>query len=229
MTQPSTPRRQAVRTSLLLTLLVLLATAGCASSSSQAEQSGRPSASASDEQAPTVSEEPATAQPEDTDSQEAAAAGGGGVSIQLVGLPVGGGGATAVGDAWCQVLSWRTQLPESVSLDIDAVTILEPGATLDTAGCDRLPACAGSAITGDAPSCAVLVRPPSPQTPALTVRLDGTLRCPSQPTCQAVGATGGDAFTVFNPGGGETDGGGAETSPSVDAVDDGLATPLSTP
>lgn len=151
-----------------------------------------------------------TSQQESADTPEQPADGSAGVSIELAGLPVGGGGAVPVGDAWCQVLFWGQQLPTGVSLQIDAVTIREQGAQLRSDGCANAPACQGRVIgPEDSQSCAVLVRPPTPDTPFLTGALNGILNCPDQQTCDAVGATDGSTFRIDNPGGGGTEDGDA--------------------
>lgn len=149
-----------------------------------------------------------TAPAEETNTSEAPVSGGIGVSIELAGLPVGGGGATPIGDSWCEVLFWPQQLPQGVELVIEAVKIFEEGAELRPNGCEQAPPCVGSVIAASGSrGCAVLVRPPSAQTPSLTLRLDGTLRCPDEEACEAVGATEGAVILIENPGGGEADDG----------------------
>lgn len=214
----------------LLVLLALALTTGCEASSPQTRgaSTGTSSAPTASSAEPTSarpveatatatppsgrSEEPTTAPPvEETDTSESPATGDSGVSIELAGLPVGGGAAKLVGDAWCMVLFWGQQLPPGVELAIDAVAFAEDGAQLRPEGCDEVPACVGTVIVaGGSQGCAVLVEPPAPQQPSLTARLDGTLRCPDQQACDALDATGGSTVLIENPGGGtDVDGNGA--------------------
>jgi len=210
---------RATRTGRAVVLALALAVVGgCASSGPVADQTT--SSATADSTTPL-----STSEPETTDTPEQPAAGGGGVAIELAGLPVGGGGATSDGQAWCQVLFWGKQLPAGVSLQIDAVKIFEQGAQLRPDGCANVPPCQGMVIgPDDSQSCAVLVQPSTPETPFLTGALDGILNCPDQQTCDAVGATDGSKFRIDNPGGGSADNGdatGGTTEPSANAGTDG--------
>lgn len=160
---------------------------------------------------------------EDPGSQESPAGGRGGISIELAGLPVGGGGATADGDDWCQVLNWGGSLTPGARLEIERVRLVEGDATLGPGGCHGTPPCAGKVITADgSQSCAVLVRPASPATESARVSLDGTLWCPDRATCDEVGATDGATALITRPadapsGGGtdHTDDGRDDSGPTV--------------
>lgn len=209
-------------------LLALAITTGCQASSPQTSgaptgTSSAPPASSGDSAGPVEatataavpfgrSDEPTSAPPiEETDTSESPATGDSGVSIQLAGLPVGGGAATLVDDAWCMVLYWGQQLPVGVELAVEAVSFAEDGAQLRPEGCDGVPACVGTVIdVGGSQGCAVLVEPPAPQLPSLTARLDGTLWCPEQQSCDSLDTTGGSTVLIENPGGGaDVDGTGA--------------------
>lgn len=237
----------AVSTALLA--LALASTTGCASSGPAVDDSvslptaastapvSTPGPGAADTPENTASSggttsgsEGSTSPQEEVDAPEQPSQGSTGVSIELAGLPVGGGGALTVGDAWCQVLAWGKQLPDGVTLEIDAVTFREQDALLHTAGCGQAPACQGIVIgPEDAQTCAVLVRPPTADTPFLTGRLDGILNCPDEQTCEAVGATDGAEFRIDNPGGGGAeDGDGTGTNGQNSSGGSGNADPQQT-
>ncbi len=113
---------------------------------------------------------------------------------------------------WCQALFWRS-LPADVWLEIDAVQVGEPGGTLLAFGCDGSPPCEGATISAEGPGgCAVTIRPPSLDIEFVEVRLDGTLSCPDQASCDAIGATDGAWTKILNP----TGGGVPSEEPSTD-------------
>lgn len=158
---------------------------------------------------------------EETGTAEEPAEGGGDrVSIELAGLPVGGGEVLDVDGTWCQVLFWGS-VPAGVWLEIDSVQVGDPGGTLLDSGCDGAPPCAGVTISADEPGgCAVMIRPPSPDIEFVEVRLDGTLSCPDQASCDAIGATDGSWTRITNPTGGGVPGEETSTDPDVSTADD---------
>ena len=138
-------------------------------------------------------------QEEAASAEEPAQGGGGRVAVELAGLPVGGGEVLAVDGTWCQVLFWGS-VPDDVWLDIDSVRIKDEGGTLLQSGCDASPPCAGVRISADEPGgCAVVVRPASPDIAFVQVQLNGTLSCPDQASCDALGATDGSWTRIANP------------------------------
>ena len=145
-----------------------------------------------EERGPQPQEEAATA-------EEPAPGGGGRVAVELAGLPVGGGDVLAVDGTWCKVLFWGS-VPADVWLDIESVQIRDQGGTLLESGCDSSPPCAGVRISADEPGgCAVVVRPASPDITFVEVQLNGTLSCPDQASCDALGATDGSWTRIANP------------------------------
>lgn len=154
-----------------------------------------------------VEEEGPPPEEESLEPEQPAAGGGEGISIELAGLPVGGGEAIDLDGTWCQVLFWGETLPVGVVLEITAVEVGEPGGTLQGAGCSDAPPCVGVTISSEQQGgCAVTITPPSPDVELVRVRLDGVLRCPDQATCDALGTTGGSWVAVLNPTGGDTGG-----------------------
>jgi hypothetical protein len=199
---------QKVHGPILLLALAVAITAACGPSASP------------EQTVPSDAVDPSpTVTTEDPNGVESPAAGDAGFSVQLAGLPIGGGSASVVGDAWCQLLSWNADLPSGVTIDVDAVRLQEQGAQLLPGGCDSTPSCVGTVIDAGSPTCAVLVKPDPPETPSVTVQLDGTLRCPDEQTCDDLRASGGGSFSIQNPGGGEFTDDGA--TPAGTADDDG--------
>jgi hypothetical protein len=198
----------------LLLAVAAAITAACGSSAEQNVAATEQPALTADS-SPTVS----TPTPEDPKVPEGPVSGDGEVSVELAGLPIGGGSASAVGDAWCQLLSWNAELPSDVTISIDAVRLQEQGAQLLTGGCASTPSCVGMVIHAESLTCAVLVKPDTPQAPSVTVQLDGTLRCPDEQTCDDLQSTSGGSFNIENPGGGESTDGAA--TPAGSTGDDG--------
>ncbi len=154
----------------------------------------------------------ATAQPTETPLETDDA----GVTIALPGLPVGGDGiATDAGGAWCVSLFWNDTLPEGVTLTVDTV-VLHPDtpAAVGAAGCSGLPPCVGATIEAPGDGCSVLLTPGDASADVLRFRLDGTLHCPDEPTCDDAATLGDDDWSEVsappaNSGGGDA-GGDAE-------------------
>ncbi|RYV52731.1 hypothetical protein [Pengzhenrongella frigida] len=207
------------RRAALLLALALAVGAGCAgpdsesSSPTTSQAAGSTGGSSSQEESGSASGE------ETSGTEDPAEGGGGGVSVELAGLPVGGGSTVRVGEAWCQALFWGSELPAGVTLEIDAVQVGEPGGTVQAVGCEDKPPCVGATISEDQRGCALAVVPPSPEPESVRVRLDGTLRCPDQATCDQVVVVDGASTLILRPStsGTEDETGtddGADESPS---------------
>lgn len=189
------------RRAALLLALALAVGAGCAGPDSQSPSSAPSTTQAGGSSGDSSSQEESGSSSEEETSgdEEAAEGGGGGVSVELAGLPVGGGSSVQVGEAWCQALFWGSELPAGVTLEIDAVQVGEPGGTVQALGCEDKPPCVGATISEDQRGCALAVVPPSPEPESVSVRLDGTLRCPDQATCDQVVVVDGASTLILRP------------------------------
>ncbi|MBA2696767.1 MAG: hypothetical protein H0U62_13225 [Actinobacteria bacterium] len=167
-------------------------------------------------------EDPGPSPSEETDGAEAPVEGESGVSLEIAGLPVGSGQTVDLGGAWCGIFFWGGSLPTGVDLEITEVVVGETGGAVLAEPCEGSPPCAGTTISVDSPEqgCAVVVTPPAPAAPSVEVRLDGTLHCPDQATCDSLNVGAGSTAVLANPGGGEgentdgTEGGGEGTDGS---------------
>lgn len=167
--------------------------------------------------------------PEDPNAQEPPAPGKESVSIEVAGLPVGSGATLANGDAWCGVFFWGGTLPSGVTLEITGAEVVGEGqGTMLNDGCDGSPPCPGTMISVDTPErgCAVTVRPPSPDTPVVEVRLNGVLHCAEQDICEGLDVRGDSTAVLSNPGG--PDVGEGEDPDATDTDESGTEEPGTT-
>ena len=198
------------RLAALVLALALAVAAGCSGPGSGGSADSSQGAGDSGQAGAATEDSGAAPQTESSGAETAASGGQGGVSVELAGLPVGGGSASDLDGAWCQALFWGGQLPDGVKLTIDAVQVADAGATLQPVGCENVPPCVGASITIGQSGCAVVLTPPSPEPASVKVRLDGTLTCPDQATCDELTVTGGAWFEILDP----SPGSAGDASPS---------------
>jgi hypothetical protein len=182
-------RGRAVGTALAVTLLL----GGCATGDT-GDAGETPSGTVTGTtSAPPETEEPAPTPSVETQGQVEPPVEGGDdkVAIELAGLPVGGGASVDVDGTWCQVLFWGEGFPAGVSLEVTRVEIVEGEGTLRVLPCEGYPPCVQTVLDADHVGCTVAVTPPSPTADRIVVvRLDGTLTCPDQATCDELRPTG---------------------------------------
>ncbi len=220
------------RLSRFVVILALMVAAGCGSGpgedggSSPGESSAAATSGTDDPRTQLPTEDPGPSPREESNGSEAPVEGESGISIEIVGLPVGGGQTVDFGDAWCGILVWDGSLPTGVEVQITKVAVVgKTGAVVRAGPCEGTPPCDGTTISVDGPeqACAVVVKPPAQDTPSVKVQLDGTLHCPDRATCDSLNVTADRTADLDKPGGdeGESTGGTDGGEEGTDGTDGG--------